>query len=339
MTTGGHGNKSVPFLRQLSRWRYSFSCMQISEINEVPNQLIGATGFTSRHPTGIRAEHWPNACTVCERGELCMVKIIALPSQPRRHHWSDWAGFLFCVWLIIAVFRRLPMLGLMMMRLCLHDIVAGVAFLVRRAAKAHLLGWGPRVATYGSTFLLPAFLAIAGSRHPSWVRMTPAAWAAGLGYGLWMTGILAAVWTLWQLRYSFSLAPQARELVCSGAYRLARHPIYAAYLLQYIGIWFGRMTLPFGVAILAWMVLITARIHYEEKVLESTFPQYATYRKHVGMFGPRLRWGTSNSAEIVPHSPQSSMKRELVSPLPASRCAIDTAITAQQTRWPKNYSA
>lgn len=265
-----------------------------------------------------------------------MVKIIMLPLQQRRHHWSDWAGFLFCVWLIIAVFRRLPMLGLMMLPLCLHDIVAGIAFLVRRPAKAHLAGWGPRVATYGSVFLIPAFLALAGSRYPSWVRITPATWAVGLGYGLWMAGILAAVWTLWQLRYSFSLAPQARELVRSGAYRLARHPIYAAYLLQYTGIWLGRMTPPFALAILAWMVLITARIHYEEKVLESTFPQYATYRKQVGMFGPRLRQGTSKAPELVPH-PAQTVTKQVVSTLPASRCAMDTAITSQQARWPKNY--
>jgi len=224
-----------------------------------------------------------------------MVKIISLPAQRRRHHWSDWVGSLFCLWLVIAIFRQSPMMGMMMLPACLHDIVAGVAFLVRRPAKAHLLGWGPRIATYGSTFLMPAFLAWGGSRHPSWVRFTPVPRVVSIGYCVWMLGILVAVWTVWRLRSSFSLAPQARELVRTGPYRLARHPIYAAYLVQYLGIWLGHLTVPFGIAVLVWVGLTAARIHYEEMILQSTFPQYAEYRRQVGMFGPRL------FVDIAPH--------------------------------------
>jgi len=218
-----------------------------------------------------------------------MVKIISLPSERRGHHWSDWVGFLFCVWLVIAIFRKSPAMGMMMLPACLHDIVAGVAFLVRRPAKAHLQGWGPRIATYGSSFLIPAFLALAGSRYPSWVRFTRVPSVVSVGYCVWMLGIMAAVWTVWQLRSSFSLAPQARELVLTGPYRLARHPIYAAYLVQYLGIWLGHFTLPFGIAVLAWLGLIAARIHYEEMVLQRTFPQYEEYRQQIGMFGPKMR--------------------------------------------------
>jgi len=272
------------------------------------------------------------------KGEHCMVKINSLPSRQRRHHWSDWVGFLFCAWLVISVFRRSPMMGMMMMPACLHDIVAGFAFLVRRPAKAHLVGWVPRIATYGSTFLIPAFLALAGSRHPTWVSFTPVPWAVRVGYGVWMAGILAAIWTLWQLRYSFSLAPQARELVRTGPYRLARHPIYAAYLLQYIGILFGHLTLPFSIAVLAWLGLIAARIHYEEMVLETTFPQYAEYRQQVGMFGPRLRQGTSSVSELAPRgSTEPLTKRALASQLPRDGYATGTAVAVQQTTWPKNY--
>jgi protein-S-isoprenylcysteine O-methyltransferase Ste14 len=217
-----------------------------------------------------------------------MVKIISLPSRRERHHWTDWVGFLFCVWLASAVFRRSPMLGMMMLPICLHDIVAGVAFLVRRPAKARLEGWGPRIATYGGSFLIPAFLAFGGSRYPSWVAFTPAAWAVKIGYCVWLVGLVLSIWTVWQLRSSFSLAPQARELVRTGPYRLARHPIYATYLLQYLGMWLGHFTLPFGIAIVAWLALITVRVHFEEMVLQSAFPEYAEYRRQVGMFAPRL---------------------------------------------------
>lgn len=217
-----------------------------------------------------------------------MVKIISLPSRQGRRHWTDWAGFVFCVGLAIAVFRGSPILGIMILPLYLHDMVAAIAFLVRRPAKARLLGWGPRIATYASAFLIPAFIALAGSRRPSWVGFTPAAWAVSIGYCLWMVGILVAVWTVWHLRYSFSLAPQARELVRTGPYRWARHPIYAAYFVQYLGMWLGHFTLPFGIALLTWLALTVARVHCEEMVLESTFPEYTEYRQHVGMFGPRL---------------------------------------------------
>ena len=261
-----------------------------------------------------------------------MAKVVRLPSRQRRHHWSDWVGFLFCVWLVITVFRRSPTLGMLMMPACLHDIVAGVAFLVRRPARAQLSGWGPRMATYTSTFLIPAFLALASSRYPSWIRFTPASWAVRVGYGVWMTGILAAVWTVWQLRYSFSLAPQARELVRRGPYRLARHPIYAAYLLQYLGILLGHLTLPFCIAVLAWLGLIGARIHYEEMVLESTFPQYAEYRQRVGMFGPRLR-PSSMPEYAPPASSETFTKAALQSPLPEDGFAMGTTLAVQGTNW------
>ncbi len=85
---------------------------------------------------------------------------------------------------------------------------------------------------------MPAFLAFAGSRCPSWVGVTPVAWAVKIGYCVWL----------------------------------------------------GHFTLPFGIALPAWLGLIAARVHYEEEemVLEGTFPEYAEYRRQVGRFGPRL---------------------------------------------------
>jgi protein-S-isoprenylcysteine O-methyltransferase Ste14 len=269
-----------------------------------------------------------------------MVKIISMPARQGRHHWSDWVGFLFCLWLILALIRRSAVAGIIVMMLpaCMHDIVAGIAFLVRRPARAHLAGWVPRIATYGSTFLIPAFLALAGSHRPSWVAFTPVAWAVSAGYCVWTVGVLLAVWTVWQLRHSFSLAPQARELVRTGPYRLARHPIYAAYLLQYIGILCGHMTAPFAIAVLGWLGLIAVRIHYEEMVLENTFPQYAQYRQRVGMFAPRLHPRTGGSSDLGPHTSTGTLSnRTLASALPGSGCTMETAGSAPQRAWHENY--
>ncbi len=190
-----------------------------------------------------------------------------------------------------SVLRRAPILGIMLLPVYASDVVPGIAFLIRRPAKARLEGWGARIATYGGTFLIPAFFAFGGWGHPSWLASTPATWAVKTGYCMWLVGLVLDIWAVWQLRRSFGLAPQARELVRTGPYRLARHPIYATHTLKYLGIWLGRFTLPVGVTFLAWLGLTAARIHYEEMVLEDTFPEYAEYRQQVGRFGPKLLSG------------------------------------------------
>jgi hypothetical protein len=119
---------------------------------------------------------------------------------------------------------------------------------------------------------------------------------------------------------------------------LARHPIYAAYLVQYLGIWLGHLTVPFGIAVLAWLGLIAARIHYEEMVLQSTFPQYAEYRRQVGMFGPRLRQGTRGAPELTPRaSPGTLAKQTLAAPaLSGDGGAMRAVVAARQATWHKS---
>jgi protein-S-isoprenylcysteine O-methyltransferase Ste14 len=108
------------------------------------------------------------------------------------------------------------------------------------------------------------------------------------GIAVWLAGALLALWPLWQLRRAFSVEPQARELVTSGPYRFARHPIYAAYVLVNCGLWLRHPTLPFGTVLAIWLALLAVRIRYEERVLEGVFPEYAAYRARVGALGPRL---------------------------------------------------
>ncbi len=180
------------------------------------------------------------------------------------------------------------MLGVMLLPLYFYDVVVGIAFLVRRPAKARLEGWGPCITTYGGSFLVQAFLVFASSRHPSWLAFTPAAWAVKTGYCVWLLGIVLNSCAVWYLRHSFSLSPQARELVRTGPYRLTRHPIYATHVLMYLGVLLLHFTPPVVVTVLAWLGLMLARVHYEEMVLERTFAEYAEYRRQVGRFSPKL---------------------------------------------------
>jgi protein-S-isoprenylcysteine O-methyltransferase Ste14 len=230
----------------------------------------------------------PRPALAYSEGHLRMVTIRRLAFQPARHHWTDWAGFLCCVGSACTVLWRTPILGIMLLPLYVSDVVAGIAFLVRGPARARLEGWGPRIATYGGTFLIPAFFALGGWRYPSWLAFTSVPWVAKAGYCLWLWGLLLNIWSVWQLRRSFSLAPQARKLVRTGPYRLARHPIYAAHLLKYLGIWLAHFTLPVAFTLLVWLALIAMRVHYEEMVLEDTFADYTEYRRQAGLFCPRL---------------------------------------------------
>jgi len=83
-----------------------------------------------------------------------------------------------------------------------------------------------------------------------------------------------------QLGKSFSLTPQATELVTTGLYSRIRHPVYVFAQLMLLGLvlCFWRFQL-----LLLWVLLLIlqiARSHREEKVLEETFgDSYREYRE------------------------------------------------------------
>jgi len=217
-----------------------------------------------------------------------MATIRRVASQTGRHHWTDWAGIVFFLGLAVAVLWKTPILGVMMLPVLLCDVVVGISFLIRQPAKARLEGWAPRIATYGGAFLVQAFLLFASSRHAAWLAPTPAPWALKAGISIWLVGLILNTYAIWHLRRCFSISPQARELVRTGPYRLARHPIYATHVVMTTGIVLAHFTLPVLLVVLAWVGLMSARVHYEEMVLGGTFPEYAEYRQQVGLFGPRL---------------------------------------------------
>ena len=150
------------------------------------------------------------------------------------------------------------------------------------------------------------FLAWAGQWHPQWLGMSPIPLMQQTGAVIWVTGSVLGVWTVWSLRQSISLVAQARSLVTSGPYRLTRHPIYACYLLQYVGLWLAHCNLALGLMLLVWFALTAVRMYFEELVLQAEFPQYQEYQKAVGVLVPRLRrspWrdGSTNSpSEQIP---------------------------------------
>lgn len=210
------------------------------------------------------------------------------PPAPPPRHWSDWVGFAVFATLAIDTLVRVPGVAVLLLPTFFHELLVALAFLFRRPLRMELKGWLPSLVAYAGTFLLLVFVEVAHAWEPSWIASTPSAALRLLGLVLWLVGTLLGLWTLWHLRRSFSIVPQARVLVTTGPYRYARHPIYGAYVLQYLGIWLGHASLPLAVVMLAWLGITLARVRFEESVLLAAFPEYAAYRQSVGAFGPRL---------------------------------------------------
>lgn len=204
----------------------------------------------------------------------------------RRRSFADWAGFAFFFASAIAILLGAPRLSLLMLPTLVLESMIAVSFLIRRPLRSDLKGWAPKLSAYAGSFLVLIFLAFARKFHPAWVAPSPSA-GAGLGMLIWFAGSLFGGWTAWHLRRSFSLEPQARTLVTSGPYRFARHPIYASYLLQYLGVWLNYSTAAFAAILIFWLAITLVRVRFEETVLRSVFPEYTEYAARVGMYGPR----------------------------------------------------
>ena len=107
---------------------------------------------------------------------------------------------------------------------------------------------------------------------------------------LTVVGLLFTLWSLLFLRRSFSIVPQARQLVTGGPYSLCRNPLYLgevvggwAAFLPTIG-WAGAVVLATSLG------FQLVRVFAEERVLARSFGrEYLDYCRRVPRFFPSPR--------------------------------------------------
>jgi protein-S-isoprenylcysteine O-methyltransferase Ste14 len=204
-----------------------------------------------------------------------------------RRHWSDFVGVVCYTILGVNIALGSRELGLLILPSLVHELLVAAAFLLRGPARRITVGTVPRAVGYLHTFLIIGFLQFAAVSHPEWITASSNETARLAGSYLWLISSILGIWPLWYLRRSFSLEPEARQLVTTGPYRLARHPIYTVYILNNTGIWLRTLSMPFLIVLLLWFALLLIRVRYEESVLSAAFPEYESYRRRVGAFGPK----------------------------------------------------
>jgi protein-S-isoprenylcysteine O-methyltransferase Ste14 len=200
------------------------------------------------------------------------------------------------------MFVHAPQIGILLLPTVLHELLVAASFLIRRPLNRQSKGWKPPLVAYIGTFLVMAFIRFSAVLHPNWVAQIRNPLLNMVGFASWTLGTLFGLYSLWYFRHAFSLVPQARTLVTSGPFRIARHPIYLSYVLQYLGIWLTRPTITFGSVLAVWFAVMIVRIGYEEALLADVYPEYLEYKSRVRAFYPTL------PRRVVASKPGSSMQ-------------------------------
>lgn len=88
-----------------------------------------------------------------------------------------------------------------------------------------------------------------------------------------------ALWSLAYLRRSLSIIPEARRLATGGPYRLARHPLYFFEIMAAVAVLSTGLGVISTISFTVFVGMQMIRARFEERLLASTFPEYADYAR------------------------------------------------------------
>lgn len=206
-----------------------------------------------------------------------------------RRPWYDYTGFLVLSALVAWNLWRSPAITVLLIPTLGFDTLAAISFLIRDTRVSRDPRWWAHVTAYASGFLVPFTTAAMGTWAPELTERTTDLRLLAPGIMLWAVGGVLKIWPLWHLRRAFSIEPAARRLVTTGPYRWARHPIYVAHALVYLGLFLQIPSVPFAFVLVLWFALTLIRIRAEDETLAAAFPeQHRDYRSRIGAFGPHI---------------------------------------------------
>ena len=127
-----------------------------------------------------------------------------------------------------------------------------------------------------------------------WAAIPFPVWARIIGVVLGIAALLWFIWVHQSLGNNLSVRLRIKDrqiLVTDGPYRWIRHPMYSAFYLLHIAVFFLTANWFIGVTWLAGLtIIILLRISREEKMLLERFgDQYVSYMERTGRFVPRIK--------------------------------------------------
>ena len=121
-----------------------------------------------------------------------------------------------------------------------------------------------------------------GTLAPLLLRPVEGAQDVLVGEALLLLGFVIQILALVSLNRSFGLLPALRGVKSSGLYGWVRHPLYAAYVIYFVGYLINNQSLNNAAVAVFGIAFLVMRIHYEETLLA----KQADYRQYVA----RTRW-------------------------------------------------
>jgi len=168
----------------------------------------------------------------------------------------------------------------MRLSVIMYLFVIAAAVIVRLRPTGKAPGIEPRVSALIGTFLFTAVVLFPRR------ELSPA--AAAVSTLVTLAGNALAIVVLTQLRGSFSIMAEARQLVTSGVYRLVRHPLYLAEEIALVGVVMQYLSAWTSLLLAAQIAFQLRRMHNEEAVLGENFPEYAAYKRNTARLIPGI---------------------------------------------------
>jgi len=153
---------------------------------------------------------------------------------------------------------------------CLGSFYVLLALLTmtRSPAKAQADGVLPRIAAFVGTYM-PWTIAFFGKTDQALPNLASTACV--------LIGMIMMLITIRHLGRSFSLVPQARNVVQTGPYRWIKHPLYLAEEIAVFGVVLRNPTPLTAVLLVLHIGVQVCRILYEEDLLRRNCPEYSSY--------------------------------------------------------------